>query len=381
MGYTFKNATIVDAESVRTGDVSVENGMICDGIFDNEIDCTGLTLMPALVDLHTHLRDPGYPQKETIESGMKAALKGGFATLCAMANTLPVCSTVKLINKNHEKAQELSLCRLYQCGALGVDIKDITATDREALSKVTPMLTNDGNTIFSDAFMERALIDSEKYGFIISTHCQPEADIVRRDIGLLKKHGGNLHVGHISLKETLDMIIQAKNEGLPLSCEVTPHHLFAYDNPYKVNPPMRTKADVEALIEGIKSGYIDCLATDHAPHTVEDKAAGMAGISNIEYALSVWLHVFTENNIPLTTLCRMSSYNPAKRIGISERLIKTGCVADLVLVDTNRIYTIETQDMISRSHNTPFAGRRVRGKVKLTMVEGEIRYVDGQIGK
>ena len=381
MGYTFKNATIIDAESVRTGDVSVDNGIICDEVFENEIDCTNLTLMPALVDLHTHLRDPGYPQKETIESGMRAALKGGFATLCAMANTLPVCSTVKLINKNHEKANELSLCRLYQCGALGVDIKDITATDREALSKVTPMLTNDGNTIFSDAFMEKALIDSEKYGFIISTHCQPEADIVRRDIELLKKHGGNLHVGHISLKETLDMIIQAKNEGLPITCEVTPHHLFAYDNPYKVNPPMRTKKDVEALIEGIKNGYIDCLATDHAPHTPEDKAAGMAGISNIEYALSVWLHVFNENNIPLTTLCRMSSYNPAKRIGMSERLIKSGCVADLVLVDTNRVYTIETQDMISRSHNTPFQGRKVRGKVNLTMVEGEIRYVDGQISK
>lgn len=381
MGYTFKNATVIDADGVRTGDVSVENGIITDTCFENEIDCTSLTLMPALVDLHTHLRDPGYPQKETMETGMRAALKGGFATLCAMANTSPVCSTVKLVEKNHAKAQELSLCRLFQCGALGNDIKDITPTDREALSKVTPMLSNDGNTIFSDAFMEQVLIDSEKYGFIISTHCQPEAKTVKRDIDLLKKHGGNLHVGHISLKDTLDMIVQAKNDGLNITCEVTPHHLFDYDNSYKVNPPMRTKADVEALIEGIKNGYIDCLATDHAPHTVEDKAAGMAGISNIEYALSVWIHVFHENDIPLTTLCRMSSYNPAKRIGLSERLIKPGCVADLILVDTNRTYTIETQDMISRSHNTPFAGRKVRGKVKLTMIEGEIRYVDGQIGK
>ncbi|MBQ9833510.1 MAG: dihydroorotase [Clostridia bacterium] len=380
MGYTFKNATIIDADGIRSGDVHVENGIITDTEQENIIDCAGLVVMPALVDLHTHLRDPGYPQKETMESGMRAALKGGFATLCAMANTMPVCSTPKLVTKNHEKAAELSLCRLYQCGALGIDIKDITATDREALSTVTPMLSNDGNTIFSDAFMEQALIDSKKYGFVISTHCQPEADIVRRDIELLRKHGGNLHVGHISLKETLDMIIKARNEGLSITCEVTPHHLFDFDNPYKVNPPMRTKEDVLALIEGVKSGMIDCLATDHAPHTVEDKAAGMAGISNIEYALSVWIHVFTENDIPLSTLSRMASYNSARRIGLSDRLIKSGCIADITVVDTNKVYTIETQDMISRSHNTPFAGRKVRGKVKLTMVEGEIRYVDGQIG-
>lgn len=377
---TLKNARIIDADGERCGDVSVAGGMIVSGAFENEIDCTGLIVMPALIDMHTHLRDPGNPEKETLETGMRAALRGGFSTLCAMANTNPVCATAALVQKNLDAAKELRLCRLFQCGAAGVDLKDIVPTDRAALAKVTPMISNDGNTIFSDSFMEGLLRDSLQYGFIVSTHCQPEASIVRRDIELLSKVGGNLHVGHISLAETLELIEDAKARGLTLTCEVTPHHLFGYDNPYKVNPPMRTREDVAALIEGIRRGAIDCLSTDHAPHTPEDKVNGMAGISNIEHALSIWLDVFCENDIPLTTLARMSSYNPAKRLGLGARLIQEGCVADLIVADIGKTYLIDPEKMISRSHNTPFAGREVRGKVHMTIVEGEIRYDDGQLG-
>jgi dihydroorotase len=334
--------------------------------------------MPAFIDLHCHLRDPGYPQKETMETGMRAALKGGYAMLCAMANTNPVIATPELVQKNQEKAASLRLCRLMQAAAAGENLDDAVPTDYAALSKVTGMLTNDGKTIFSDGFMRNLLLASKQYGFLISTHCQPERRIVARDIGLLREAGGNLHVGHISRAQTADMIRRAKKEGLRLTCEVTPHHLFGYDDDYRVNPPLRAKADTQALVEGLRDGTVDCLATDHAPHTPEDKAAGMAGISNIEYAVQIFLQVFHDNGIPLTRLSELTSFNPARRLGRKAGVLAAGYPADLVILEPDGEYFIRRADMISKSNNTPFDGRRVRGRVIRTIVEGETRYEHGQ---
>ena len=275
----YRNAHLIDATGDRFGDLCVEDGVITGcfplswGRADRIVDMRRSVIMPAFIDLHCHLRDPGYPQKETMETGMRAALKGGYARLIAMANTNPVIATPALVEENHKKANFLRLCRLTQAAAAGEALDDSTPTDRAALSRVTKVLSNDGKTIFSDSFMRQLLLDSTKYGFLISTHCQPERKIVERDIDLLREVGGNLHIGHISRAETVDMVRKAKAEGLTLTCEVTPHHLFGWDSDYKVNPPLRTRADVEALIAGIKDGTIDCLATDHAPHTPADKAA------------------------------------------------------------------------------------------------------------
>ena len=274
----YRNARLIDATGDRYGDLCVEDGIITGcfplswGRADNVVDMRRSVIMPAFIDLHCHLRDPGYPQKETMETGMRAALKGGYAHLIAMANTNPVIATPALVEENHSKAARLKLCALTQAAAAGEELGDSTPTDRAALSRVTKVLSNDGKTIFSDDFMRQLLLDSTKYGFLISTHCQPERKIVERDINLLREVGGNLHIGHISRAETVAMVRNAKAEGLKLTCEVTPHHLFGWDNDYKVNPPLRTRADVDALIEGIKDGTIDCLSTDHAPHTPEDKA-------------------------------------------------------------------------------------------------------------
>ena len=341
-------------------------------------DAGGLTVMPALVDTHVHLRDPGQTQKESMETGMRAALKGGTATVCAMANTDPLLETPELVLANLKKAEELKLCTLVQAGAAGIGLNDEVPTDRQALSKVTNVISNDGKTIFSDDFMEELMKDSLKYGFVISTHCQPERATVRRDIQLLEKVGGNLHVGHISRKGTLEMIAEAKERGLPITCEVTPHHIFGSDMDYRVNPSIRTEEDRLALIEGIKAGLIDCLCTDHAPHTEEDKARGMAGISGIEFALAIDMKIFHDHGIPLTTLSRMGSLNTARRLGFSDRgLLRPGMRADLMVVDTEKKRVLRRDEMISRSHNTPFDGRDIRGEVMRTIVNGETLYDNG----
>lgn len=384
MNVRYRNARLVDAMGDRFGELYTEDGLIrycgeaIDAPSDAEADLEGRVLMPALIDLHCHLRDPGYPAKETMETGMAAALKGGYAMLCAMANTNPICATPELVEENHKRARSLGMCRLMQAAAAGENLEDIQPTDYAALSKVTGVLTNDGKTIFSDSFMRDLLLASKAYGFLISTHCQPERAIVARDIELLRQVGGNLHVGHISRAETVDMIRRAKAAGLSLTCEVTPHHLFGYDDDYRVNPPLRTKADVQALIEGLRDGTVDCLATDHAPHTGEDKAAGMAGISNIEYALQVFLQVFHENGLPLTRLSEAASFAPAKRLGRKAGLLAPGYAADLVVIEPDGEHVLCRADMISKSNNTPFEGRRVRGRVIQTIVEGETRYEYGQ---
>lgn len=376
----YRNARLIDAQGERYGDLCIEDGVItacaplCWQKADRVIDMRRNALMPAFIDLHCHLRDPGYPEKETMETGMRAALKGGYAHLIAMANTNPVMATPAMVQENHDKANHLRLCKLTQAAAAGESLGDDQPTDRAELSKVTKVLSNDGKTIFSDDFMRQLLLDSTKYGFLISTHCQPERKIVERDINLLREVGGNLHIGHISRAETVDMVRRAKAEGLTLTCEVTPHHLFGWDSDYKVNPPLRTRADVEALIEGIKDGTIDCLATDHAPHTPADKANGMAGISNIEHAFQIYLKVFQENSIPLTRLSEMLSLAPAKRLGIKAGLFLPGYTANVTALSVEEESEIDTMQMISRSHNTPFHGRKVMGRVLRTVIDGETRY-------
>jgi dihydroorotase len=382
----YRNARLIDALGERFGDLCVEDGKIasCGPLSwrraDRTVDVRGFALMPAFIDLHCHLRDPGYPEKETMESGMKAALAGGYARLCAMANTSPAMETPALVEANRQKAEHLHLCHLTQAAAAGERLGDETPTDRAALSKVTNLFSNDGKTILSDDFMRQLLLDSAKYGFVVSTHCQPERRTVARDIALLREAGGNLHVGHVSRAETVEMIRRAKAEGLSLTCEVTPHHLVGAGLDYRVNPPLRTAADARALVEGIRDGTIDCLATDHAPHTEADKANGAPGVSNIEYAMQVYLKVFAENGIPLTRLSEMASLAPAKRLGLKAGLLLPGYPADVTILSVSEESVIQKDSMLSRSHNTPFDGWRVRGRVQTTIVDGEARYEYGKIG-
>ncbi len=384
MSILIKNARIIDANTDTVGCIGIKKGKIAfiggnpNEKYDTQIQADNLVVMPALTDTHCHLRDPGQTQKESMETGMRAAITGGYCTLTAMANTTPVIATPKLIKNNLTKAKKLGLCELVQVAACGQNLEDKTPTDRQELRKYTNVFSNDGKTIFSDSFMEKLLIDSRELDFVVSTHCQPESQIVERDLNLLEKTGGNLHIGHISEKKTVELIRAAKKKGLKFTCEVTPHHLVGHDCDYAVNPPLLTKIDNQTLIQAISDGVIDCLATDHAPHTPQDKQNGMAGISNIEYALQIFLKVFIDNGIPLKRLSEMTSLRPRQILGLGGGLINVGETANLIIVDPSSAATIKSDEMISRSHNTPFDGMKVNGKVITTIIKGNIIYDNGR---
>jgi len=380
-----KNIEMVDADGRRFGKVLIEDGKIkkvykekgnVKTAYDQEIDGRGYLLMPGFIDMHCHLRDPGYEYKETIESGMQAALKGGFTTLVAMANTKPVIDEVAPLKANLDKAEELQLCNLIQVAALTKEFNDSNLVDIESLRPLTNVFSNDGVSIMNPDMMVAGLKASTEHDFILLTHCQPETELVQRDVKLLEEIGGHLHVCHISKKDTLELIEEAKEKGLDITCEVTPHHIFASAMDYKVNPPFRTYPDRRALIEGIKAGVIDMCGTDHAPHTEADKQKGTPGINNFEMAFAMYYTVFEQNGIGLEKLSEMLSKAPAKRLGLKAGLIKERYPADLVLVDLNWEGKINPKEFVSKSKNNPFGGETLKGKVMMTMVKGEIKYDD-----
>ncbi len=383
----FRNVRIVDANKDFKTDLLVSNGVISkiDENIEiehesiNIVDGNGYVLMPSFIDLHTHLRDPGLTHKEDLETGQKAALKGGFTVLCPMANTKPVCDNREVMEYVLNKAKDLDLCDIKQVCAITKNLDGQEMIDIESMRKYTDLFSDDGYTLFNEEIMENVLrlsseLDfkvlthcqpeyeivqrdlkmlkevggnlhichisledtvlrlSSELDFKVLTHCQPEYEIVQRDLKMLKEVGGNLHICHISLEDTLNEIKKYKDEGHKFTCEVGPHHIYGYGLDYKVNPSFAKEEDMRALIQGIKDGYIDMIGTDHAPHTEDDKKAGSPGISNIEVAFSMVNKVFKENNISLNKLSEMMSANPAKLLGLSQGLIEEGLRADLVLI-------------------------------------------------
>lgn len=375
-----KNVRVVDAKKNLKSDVLVENGKISkiDSNINIEnincIDGKNYVLMPAFIDLHTHLRDPGLTHKEDLESGQKAALKGGFTVLCPMANTKPACDNKETMEYILNKSKELDLCEIKQVCAITKNLEGQEMIDIESMRTYTDLFSDDGYTLHNEKIMKEALELSRNLNFKVLTHCQPEYEIVNRDLKLLKEVGGNLHICHISLKDTLEEIKKYKNEGFKFTCEVGPHHIFGYGLDYKVNPSFAEEEDMKYLIQGIKDGYIDMIGTDHAPHTEEDKKNGSPGISNIEVAFQMVNKVFSENNIKLSKLSEMMSYNPAKLLGLAQGLIEEGLRADLVLVDEEYEESIDTSKFISKGKNNPFNGQRVKGKVLMTIKNGKIMY-------
>lgn len=375
-----KNVRIIDANKDIKSDLLVENGKISkinsnieiENI--NTIDGGHYVLMPSFIDLHTHLRDPGLTHKEDLESGQKAALKGGFTVLCPMANTKPVCDNPEVMNYIMNKVKNLDLCDIKQVCAITKNLEGDEMIDIKSMIEHTRLFSDDGYTLHNTEIMRDALKLSKELNFKVLTHCQPEFEIVERDLKLLEEVGGNLHICHISLKETLDEIKKYKDRGYKFTCEVGPHHIYGYGLDYKVNPSFAEEEDMKYLIQGIKDGYIDMIGTDHAPHTQEDKENGAPGISNIEVAFQMVNKVFSENQISLNKLSEMMSANPAKLLGLNQGLIEEGLRADLVLIDENCENVIDTSNFISKGKNNPFNGQRVKGKVIMTIKNGKIMY-------
>ncbi|MEG0181549.1 MAG: dihydroorotase [Peptostreptococcaceae bacterium] len=375
-----KNARIIDANKDFKSDLLVENGKISkiDSNIDLEnikvIDGENYVLMPSFIDLHTHLRDPGLTHKEDLETGQKAALKGGFTVLCPMANTKPACDNKDVMEYILNKAEKLDLCDIKQVCAITKNLEGQEIIDIASMRKYTDLFSDDGYTLHNEEIMKEALKMSKELHFKVLTHCQPEEIIVKRDLKLLKEVGGNLHICHISLKDTLDEIKKYKNDGYKFTCEVGPHHIYGYGLEYKVNPSFAEKEDMKHLIQGIKDGYIDMIGTDHAPHTVEDKQNGAPGISNIEVAFQMVNKVFSENKISLNKLSEMMSLNPAKLLGLNQGLIEEGLRADLVLIDAEYESVIDTKKFLSKGKNNPFDNQKVVGKVIMTIRDGKIMY-------
>jgi dihydroorotase len=378
----FINAKLIDFTGQRTANIFAEDGVITevsnrypDGSGGETIDLTGFSLMPGFIDMHAHFREPGQTEKEDMETGMRAALKGGYTTVCGMANTNPVIDTSDKVTRNLEHAEKLRLCNYLQYAAAGLFLSDDETIDYDDVLKKTRILSNDGNPISKASFMETLLRDSISHGFLLATHCEPEPETIERDLKILKKiGGGNLHICHVSRAESVRHIRQAKAEGLEFTSEVTPHHLFAHDVDYRVNPTIGTESDLSNLIEAVQSGDIDILSTDHAPHTLEDKINGANGISNIEVAFVMVYEVFKKHGLSLSKISEMNAYAPAKRLGLKKGILMEGYDADFCVIDEYHTGTLNPETFISKSNNNPFGGEKVSGRVVMSVVGGEVKY-------
>lgn len=391
-----KNVNVVDAFQNFHGDVYVENGRIKEiGQDLNKsnveiIDGNNLTLMPSFIDTHAHFREPGFTQKEDIESGSKAAVKGGYTGVCLMANTWPVCSNYEVLNAVRNRAKEVGLTDIHQCVSITENFKGSSIEHLNIFKddKEVKAISDDGIGVMDSSIMMKAMEVARKNNWVVMSHAEDKTfskidmrmaeDLMTiRDLYLAKVTKAHLHMAHVSTVESISAIERAKEEGVNVTCEVTPHHL-ALDSTvsnYRVNPPIREKEDVKTLIRAIRKGVVDCIGTDHAPHTEEDKKNGAPGMVGLETAFSIcYTTLVKENNISLNKLSELMSRNSARILGMNKGLISVGKDGDMVLVDLNQRVTVDREKFVSRGKNTPFHGREYYGEVKMTIKGGNVVY-------
>lgn len=392
MELIIKCARIVDFSSDFVGDVYIKDGKIC-GVGLNIskqcpcIDGRGLTLIPSFIDLHAHFREPGYEYKEDIESGSKAAVRGGYTAVNLMANTNPVCSSMDIINFVEQKAKKIGLIDVHQCASItkNFDGHDISHLDN--LTSDVRIISEDGKDVMDSAVMLSAMLKAKEKGMIVMCHSEnhsfssldmrlAEDTMTWRNITLGGYSGCKVHIAHVSTEESMRYIIEGKNKGYKLTCEVTPHHLSLYEPlQYSVNPPLRNKKDVDFIINAIKDGHVDAIGTDHAPHSIEDKKNNKPGISGIETAFSVCYTKLVKNGIiTLSKLSELMSKNPANIAGFNKGRIAPGYDGDLVLIDENKKYKIDAAEFESKGKNTPFDGMEVYGEIAATFKDGKVVY-------
>lgn len=395
MKTVIKNAIVVDKNTHKKAEILIENGLIkevSESIStDNEtqiIDAQNNIVMPAFVDLHVHFRDPGFTYKEDLETGSKAAIKGGYTTVNLMANTNPICDSEEKHKDIVTRGNAIGLVDIYQAVAVTENFDANTVVDYSKLS--TKLLSDDGKGVPSDVVMYKALKKAKENNKLIMVHAESELSkidyryaedlITMRDLYLAEKLQTPIHFCHVSTMDAIKAIGQAKTKGVQVTCEIAPHHISLYDLDYRVNPPIRTKADVQALIEAVKQGIVDTIGTDHAPHTPEDKENGAPGMVGLETAFCVsYTSLVKENGIDIKTLSGLLSYGGAQILGVNKGLIEPGYEADLVIVDVNKEITVDPTTFASKSKNTPFAGKKYYGQILTTIKKGEIKYSEGQI--
>jgi dihydroorotase len=415
-----QNGTILDPSRKlqKRGDLLIRDGKIASigarvGNMDRTIDAAGCFVTPGLIDIHVHFREPGDEEEETIASGAAAAVAGGFTTVCCMPNTKPALDNEGQIEFVLHQAQHAALANVYPIGAItkqrqGKELAEIGSM----LHSGAIAFSDDGAGVADAAVMRKALQYCRMFDAVIMQHCEEptlaggamhggivstalglggmpaEAEqlMIARDLLLNRTIGCRYHVQHISTAWSVELIRRAKRDGQKVTAEVTPHHLLltdescrSYDTNFKMNPPLRTAADVAACIAGIQDGTIDCLATDHAPHLAEEKElefpAAPFGILGLECALPLYVRALVEpGHVDWLKLIELTSTRPAQIVKLDRGTLREGAVADVTVIDPERTWTIDAQKFASKSRNCPFHGWKVKGRAAATIVAGDVKW-------
>lgn len=394
MEICIKNGTVVDWSGTFNGDIYIKDGIICElgkNLIKDcfTIDAEGLTVMPSFVDLHVHFREPGLTYKEDIETGSKAAVRGGYTMVNLMANTNPVCSTIETVKFVEDKGKEIGLVDINQVVSITNDFSgdDISHLDKFEKGDIK-VISEDGKDVMHSEVMLNAMIKAKEKDITVMCHCEnhnlsnvdmrlAENTMTWRNITLAKYAGCKVHFSHVSTKESMEYIVKAKAKGYKVTCEVAPHHIALTDKEcnYRVNPPIRGQEDVDYLIKAIKDGVVDAIATDHAPHSEDDKLKGAPGISGIETSFSVcYTKLVREGHITLNQLSEIMSKRPSEILGVNKGVIDIGYEGDIVILDLNKEYKINKEELVSKGKNTPFHGKSLHGEVVATIKGGKIVY-------
>ena len=422
-----KNGRIVDPANQRDekGDVLVADGKIAEigkairTQADEVMDAAGKVVVPGFVDMHVHLREPGREDKESIASGTRAAAAGGFTSVCPMPNTDPVCDTAQGLQFLRSRARENAVVNVFPIAAVTKGQKGENITEFGDLVYYGALaFSDDGHSIMNAEIMRRALEYTSMFNVPILDHCEdinlseggqmrsghmamklglkgiPRAANscqVARDMDLAHYTGGRVHICHVSVREELDHIATAKAKGVKVTCEVTPHHLTltdncleTYDTNFKMSPPLGPEDDRQALLEGLRNGTIDCIATDHAPHTDVEKDRVMSeapfGVIGLESAFPVlYTDLVLKKEIELAALIEKMTVAPARILRIPKGTLGAGEDADITILELDTEFTLDAAKFFSRSRNCPFAGRKLRGRAWATVVGGRVVFQDGKM--
>ncbi len=419
MKLLIKNGTVVTPEGERRADVLIEDGIISEIAETVKEDCktvdaSGKHVLPGLIDIHVHLREPGYEGKEDIESGSKAAVAGGYTQVCCMPNTNPVCDNAVVVSYIKYRESQVNLCKINPVGAI------TRGEDGTAMAEIGKMkqagavaLSDDGKSVMNSDIMRLAMEYASGFGLKCLCHCEDkdlvgggvvnegynsmlaglkgslraaEDIMISRDICLAESLSVPVHICHVSTYSGVDIIRSAKKRGVQVTAETCPHYFIltddiitSYDTNTKVNPPVREDKDRAAIIEGLKDGTLDCIVTDHAPHALKDKQVeynlAAFGISGIEtsFALS-YTYLVKTGHLTLPQLVGKMSARPAEILSLTGGCLREGAPADITVVDLNAGYIIDGAKFVSKGKNTPFNGYEVYGKIVCTVVDGDIKF-------
>lgn len=397
MKQVFKNHYAFDDVKITREDIYVEDGIIVEPFETTDdvelVDCENLTLVPSFTDMHIHFRDPGFTYKEDLESGSRAALKGGFTSVLLMGNTKPTVSSPEIYNDIMKRAKDLDLIDIDQVYTITENFDGKTLSHLDSMPESVKFISDDGHGVNSDITMYKAMVKAKELGVNMTLHEEvdgvsdidyeiAEDAMTLRDCYYSYKLNNPVHFSHVSTKGAITAIKYFKELGAPITCEVTPHHLILSKKgreEVKVNPPIRREEDRLTLIEMIKNGTVDCISTDHAPHSDEDKSKGAPGFLGLETSFSSCYEVLVKSgDISLNHLIKIMSTNPAKLLGLNKGKLEVGYEADFTIIDLDESYIYDKEEIVSKSKNSLLIGEKLHGRVKKVYKKGVLKYEDNR---